>query len=149
MKQEHLSENELQQFALVQQETDHELAAHVHACAKCAAAISNYRAMFSALSAVEKPVFDFDIEKQVLAQLAVSTTAKSRYSWPALLMYTIAVIIVAIPFFVMSSYFKNLFTGIPDMILYMIIVTTLTIVIFQCGEMLAAYRKKMNVLKFY
>jgi hypothetical protein len=149
MKQEHLSENELQQFALERQETDHEMAAHVHACAKCTTAIANYRVMFSALSTVEKPVFEFDIEKQVMAQLPVSTTAKSRFSWSSLLLCTIAVIIVAIPLFVMRSSFKELFSGIPDMILYLIVVTTLTIVIFQCSEMLTFYRKKMNVLKFY
>jgi anti-sigma factor RsiW len=149
MKQEHLSENELQQFALEQQEANSELAAHVHECAKCSTAIANYQAMFAALSSMEKPVFDFDPEKQVLAQLPVSTTAKSGFPWSLLLLSTIAVTIIAITLFVMRSSFKNLFKGIPEMMLYIMVVTTLTIIIFQCREMLASYQKKMNLLRSY
>ena len=76
MKQQHLSENELQQFALEQQPPDPKLAAHVHHCANCAAAIANYRAMFSALSTMENPAFNFALEKQVLARLYYSSAGK-------------------------------------------------------------------------
>lgn len=149
MKQEHLSENELQQFVLEQPEADHELAAHVHACVNCAAAVTNYRAMFTALSNMEKPVFNFDLEKQVLAQLPVSTTAKSGFPWSLLVISTIAVAILVIPIFVMRSFFINLFRSIPELVLYLIVTTVLTIVIFQCRELLASYRKKMRVLNYY
>jgi anti-sigma factor RsiW len=149
MKQEHLSENELQQVALEQQETDYEGAAHVQECATCATAIANYRTMFAALSTMEKPVFNFDIKKQVLAQLPVSTTGKSRFPWSLLLLSAIVAAILAITLFVMSSFFKNLFKGIPEMILYIMVVTTVTIIIFQCREMLLSYREKMRRLNFY
>jgi anti-sigma factor RsiW len=149
MNQEHLSENELQQFALVQPETDHEMAAHVHACAKCAAAVANYRAMFAALSTMEKPVFSFDLENLIMGKLPVTTTRKTGFPWPMLGISIISVAIAATPIFIMSSFFINLFRSIPSLILYLIVTTALTIVIFQCRELLASYRKKMRLLNSY
>jgi anti-sigma factor RsiW len=149
MNQEHLPENDLQQFALAQPETFPELAAHVHTCVTCAAAVANYRAMFAALSTMEKPVFNFDLEKQVLAQLPVSTTAKRGFPWPLLLLGVIVVAILGITLFVMKSSFKNLFRNVPGPVLYLLVTTALTIVIFQCRELVASYREKMRLLNFY
>ena len=150
MKQEHLSENELQQFVLDQQQADHELAAHVDTCTKCAAAIANYRAIFSALNALEIPVFNFDPGKLVLAQLPVSTTTKkSSFPWSLLLLSTIVVTILAITLFALNNFFINLFGNIPSLIFYLIITTALIIVILQCRELLVSYREKMRVLNFY
>lgn len=149
MKQEHLSENELQQFALEQPEADHELATHVYACATCAAAVANYRAMFAALSTMEKPAFNFDLEKQVLAALPISTTPKAGFPWSLLVISTIAVALLAIPFFVMNSFFINLFRTIPAFILYLMVAIAFSIVILQCREILASYREKMRLLNLY
>lgn len=148
MKPEHLSEYELQQVALGLRTTDPTLAAHASECAVCAAAIASYQAMFAAISAMEKPAFAIDIETQILAKLPVVTPAKRRFSW-WLLPGVAAAGILGITLWVMSSYFKALFGGVDRMMLYLLVVTVLTITLLQCREMLVIYRKKMNLLKFY
>jgi anti-sigma factor RsiW len=148
MKQEHLSEIELQQLALEPFQTNHELAAHVHECAKCATDVSNYRAMFSALSTAEKPVFDFDIEKQVMAQLPVPTTRKTSFPWAVAAIIVIS-LAVSITVFNIDGFFASLFGSIPSPVIYLIVTTALTIVIFQCRELVASYRQKMRQLNFY
>lgn len=148
MKQEHLTENELQQFALEPLEADNEQATHVAECAKCSAAIANYRAMFSALSTIEKPAFNFDPEKQIMAELSVSPTRKTGFPWFAIGISAISAAMVAIPLFIMRNYFMNIFS-IPAPVIYLVVATTLTIIIFQCRELLSSYRQKMRLLNYY
>ena len=148
MTQEHLSENELQQFAMEQQEADLEQAAHIAACATCSAAIANYRTMFAALTTLEKPVFNFDVEKQIMAELSVSTTRKTGYPWTTIGIGAFSVATVAIAIFKMKSYFTNMFS-IPAPVLYLVTATALTIVIFQCRELITNYRQKMRLLNYY
>lgn len=149
MKQEHLTENELQQFVLEPQEANPEQAAHVAECAKCAAAIANYRLMFPALSTMEKPVFNFDAEKLVMATLPVSTTRKTGYPWFSIGISAASAAMVAIPLFIMRNYYTNMFTSIPATVIYLVAATTLTIIIFQCRELLTSYRQKMRLLNYY
>ena len=148
MKQDHLTENELQQLALEQQ-ADPEQAAHIADCAKCATAVANYRVMFPALSTMEKHAFNFDLEKQVMAALAVSTTRKTGFPWFAIGISVSSVAIVAIVAFMMRKYFTNMFTSISAPVIYLVAATTLTIIIFQCRELLISYRQKMRLLNYY
>lgn len=147
MKQEHLSENELQQFASGHQGTDLELAAHVHECAKCAMAIANYRTMFSALNTMEKPVVDFTIE-QIMAALPDPIKEKKAFPWLVFAISTISSAIVVITVFKISGVY-NLFRNMQGPVLYLIISTTLTIVVLQLRELFSSYREKMRQLNFY
>ena len=149
MKQEHLTENELQQFVLEPQEAGPEHAAHVADCAKCAAVIANYRVMFAALSSMEKPAFSFDPDKQIMAKLSVSSTRKTGFPWFAIGISAASTAMVAIPLFIMRNYFTNMFTSIPAPVIYLVAATTLTIIIFQCRELFSSYRQKMQLLKYY
>jgi hypothetical protein len=149
MKQEHLTENELQQFVLEPQEAGAEQAAHVAECAKCTAVIANYRVMFTALGTMEKPAFNFDLEKQVMAKLSVSPIRKTGFPWLSIGISAAAVAMVAVPFFIMRNYFTNMFTSISAPVIYLVAATTLTIIIFQCRELLTSYRQKMRLLNYY
>jgi hypothetical protein len=148
MKQEHLTENELQQYALQQHEADHQLAAHIMSCAKCSAIIANYQVMFSALSTMEKPVLHFDIEQQIMAALSVSPKRKRSISWPTIGLIIILITLVAIPGLIFRHYFSNIFS-ISAPVLYLVVTTALTIVIFQCRELLTSYRQKMRLLNYH
>lgn len=147
MTQEHLTEYEVQQYAM-EQKADHEQAAHIAECAICSVAIANYRTMFTALSTLEKPVFNFDIEKQLMAELAVSTTRKKRFPYTAVGISALSVATVAIAIFKLRSYFTNMFS-IPAPVLYLVATTALTIAIFQCRELITNYRQKMRLLNYY
>lgn len=148
MKQEHLLENELQQFALGLEVNNQELAAHVHECAKCTMAVANYRSMFSALTTMEKPVLNVDLE-QIMAALPVITAEKKQFPWLVLWVSLIPVAVTVIPVFKMKSFFSNLFGNISGPVFYLIITTALTILIFQLRELYTSYREKMRLLNFY
>lgn len=149
MNQEHLSENELQQWALGQNASDQQLAAHIQACPACAAAAANYQALFSALHAIEKPAFKLDIDTQIMAHLPVATTTRSAFPWLQLLLGAAAVAVLTITVLVMSSYLKEVFQGMDTMIFSLLMVVALTIALFQCREIWITHRRKMNQLKFY
>lgn len=149
MNKRHLSEEELQQLALDPQHADPTWAAHIHNCPECSAAIANYRVIFSSLKTMEKPVFNFDVEKIVMAQLPAAKPSRQGAPWYSILMAMAAGIVFAIPLLVMNRFLIQLLKGIPVIILDIIIITALGIVIFQCGEILASYRKKMRLLNFY
>lgn len=149
MKQEHLSDDELQQLALEQEVPGQQWEAHIQQCAKCATAIADYRAMFAALSAMEKPVLNLDMERQILSKLPVVTTAKRPASHLPMWLGIAAITMAGITVWVMGNYFKELLKGVDSMMLCLLVATAITITVLQCREMLATYRKKMELLKFY
>ncbi|HEY8898145.1 MAG TPA: hypothetical protein VIM79_25135 [Niastella sp.] len=149
MKQEHLTENELQQFVLEPLEAGPQQAAHVAECTKCAAVVANYRLMFTALNTMEKPAFNFDLEKQIMAALSVSPTRKNGFPWFAIGISAVSAAMVAIPLYIMRNYFTHMFTSIPAPVVYLVAATTLTIIIFQCRELFSSYRQKTRLLNYY
>ena len=69
MNQEHLSELEIQQFALDKSHCEKRITAHMASCDICSARAANYELMFSVVSVDPKPAFDFDLSAAVLARL--------------------------------------------------------------------------------
>ncbi|BAV07585.1 hypothetical protein SAMN05421788_10964 [Filimonas lacunae] len=156
MKQEHLTDKELQEWALGQAAMHGQQAAHVQACARCTAAVANYQALFSAIHAMEKPALEVDMAALVMAHLPVATSqqsveaaAKRAFPRLQLLLAVAAITVVIVTLLVMSSYFKGLLQGVDHMLFSLLVVTVLTITLFQCRELWVLHRKKMNQLKFY
>jgi hypothetical protein len=146
MTTEHLSEQEVQQYALDRSCCGKKLAEHVEACAYCQANAEAYLQLFSVIHEQPKPFFGFDLSSLVLQQLP---NAKSKFSLNGFLIYLLvfaSISVIAVPFYLFRKNLSNMFTGVLPMTIYLILISALTILVFQSFEMYRKYQKQMNIL---
>jgi hypothetical protein len=146
MTTKHLSESEIQQYALDKAGCEAAIAAHVETCKDCRDAIAGYQLLFSTLSEQSKPAFDFDLRGLVLPQLSPAKTKTDVFLVCFFAFLVLAAI--GIPVYLFRKYLSELFAGILPMTMYLILVTAVIILIFQGIEMFKKYQKQMDVLNF-
>ena len=149
MKSVHLSEEEIQQYALDKSACDALITAHTSCCPECRARIANYEVLFSALKQAPQPSFDFNLAELVVTQLPKMKSALSRDNF---LVYAFAMALVAITgttLFYFWSYIQSLFTSIAPLLIYLSITTFITLATILGLEMYKTYKKKMRALEFY
>ncbi len=121
---EHLSDIEVQQFAVGEAMSDKDLTEHLDQCAHCSGRAALYREIAIVIAATPELVFDFDLAQAVLAKLPVR---KPRHS-PALILGAIAIMSILTCIF--TFYYLN--TGLLNGILSNQGATTYAIVL-TCG----------------
>lgn len=146
MNKDHLSEEEIQQYALGTVTLNAK--EHIGSCAICEAKAANYRLIFLAMDQLPQPAFDFDVASLILAQLPQpETTVAGDERWFYLLIFA-ALASIGIPVYVYRLYFFKMFTGILPAALYLVILVTVFILVFQGVEMFRKYQKQLNVLNY-
>lgn len=149
MIEKHPSEAELQEFALDPGKSGQKIAPHIRLCQSCQAEIENYKQLFTGMKDQEKPVFDFALADLVLAQ--IKPTAKSL-PFDKLLVYLISLVaflFTGTVFYIFRKSFSELFAGVAQLFLYLIITTAISILFFQLIDIYRVYQKKWRVLEFY
>jgi len=147
MKNKHLLDTDIQQYIL--RESDHEMHVieHLQECRRCKAKTEMYRRLFFALKAQPKPEFNFDLSEAVLSKLT-----PSKFSLTFLLVYLLAgagFTCIAFVFYLFREYVAVLFSGFSATLLFLMLATTLAILIFQSIDLIRKYDHKMEELDFY
>jgi hypothetical protein len=145
----HLTDDDIQQYALDGSNCEPEIIVHLQSCEACKARVATYQLLFSAIKEQPEPAFDFDFAGLVLAQLPA---VKSRSSQDNILVYLfllVTVILTGTLVYLFREYLTDLFTGITSLLLYLIATTVITILSLLCIDMYKSYQKKMNALDFY
>src|SRR5258708_36277291 len=75
---DHLSETELQQYALEGENSPEGIRGHIKACEQCAVKATNYRMIFKEVSRAPLPAVDADMAAQVLAKLGELSVRPER-----------------------------------------------------------------------
>jgi len=149
MKSVHLSEEEIQHYALDKSACDTLIKAHVNCCADCKARIADYEVLFIALKKVPQPSFDFNLAELVVPQLPKIKPAPSRDNF---FVYAFALAIAALTgtsLFYFRSYIGTLFASITPLLIYLTVTTIITLATILGVEMYKTYKKKMRALEFY
>lgn len=146
MTTKHLSEEEIQQYALDKSCFGKDISEHVQSCAVCHANVEAYLQLFPAIHEQPKPVFNFDLSNLVLRQLPESRTRFSLNSIFVLLTVFAATCSICIPVYLFRKYLTAVFSGALSMTMYLIIITSIAILIFQSMEMYRKYQKQISIL---
>src|SRR5882724_5041351 len=103
MNTHHLSEEEIQQYALGQ--TNLNMMEHIDSCALCEAKTANYHLIFSEIDQLPKLAFDFDVASLVIARLPEPKIALvGGERWLYLLVFA-ALASITIPVYLYRAYF--------------------------------------------
>ncbi|SHN33564.1 hypothetical protein [Mucilaginibacter sp. OK098] len=146
MNNDHLSEAEIQEYALGTAGLNTK--EHIGSCAICEAKAANYRLIFSAMDQLPQPAFDFDVTSLMLAQLPQPETSPDRDERRFYLLIFGALASISIPVYVYRVYFFKMFSGILPAAMYLVILVTVFILVFQGIEMFRKYRKQLNILNY-
>ncbi|HXB42572.1 MAG TPA: hypothetical protein VNV85_00870 [Puia sp.] len=146
MTTKHLSETEMQQYALDKSGCGTEIEEHMQSCAMCRAEAQAYQQIFTSIGEQPKAVFGFDLSTLVLQQIVRN---ESKFSINGLFIYILVFVALsasAVAAYLFRKYLVNMFTGILPMTMYLILITALGILIFQSFEMYRKYQKQMSIL---
>ncbi len=147
MIKNHLSEIDLQQYALSPAESEPDLISHISICSSCKQKAETYQQLFSAIEQQAAPFFDFDLENIVLSQIAPNRRVSNSVFYVWLLILPAGLFISVLGWF-FGDYLVNLITAISSMALYLLLTITATFLSFQAFDMYKKYRKQMDALNY-
>lgn len=147
MINEHVSDSDLQLYALTPDAVQEKTAGHIEHCDHCMAAVSIYQFIAGEIKEAPKPSFDFDLGSLVLQQLPLRESTSSRGSFLIWAWICISMLIIA-PMYIFQANLAELFKGISVFVIYSLAAATLIILGFSIFEMYRKYQNKMNILNF-
>ncbi len=145
MIKNHLSDMNLQQYALNPADIEPDLISHISICNSCKQKAETYQQLFSAIEQQATPFFDFDLQNFVLSQIAPRRRVSNSgfYVW---LLILPAGLFISVSGWFFGDYLVNLITGISSMTLYLLLTITATFLSFQAFDMYIKYQKQMDAL---
>lgn len=138
MKTNHLSEDEIQRYALSEHSRSTQNIQHMEQCQQCRSAALTYQLLFEELKQQAAPVFDFDLADQVLSQLPAPKT-KPVFSLD-LLFAVLAFVVLA------AGLIAYLSAGISSLLNWLIIITFGMLAAGLLADQFASHKKKMHTL---
>lgn len=148
MKNNHLSEAEIQEYA--SGDPDGKVTIdHLVSCEHCRAKVDAYRLLFSGIRQQPRPGFDFDLSALVLAQLPQPRQESASKDFSVLRLILIAISILGITIYLIRQNLSILFADISAISIYIILATTLSIILIKILGMYKKYQKQMRSLNFH
>lgn len=150
MNTKHLTDDELQQYALNSEECESTIAEHVHFCEDCKAAVETYRLLFTGIGEQEVPAFDFDLSELLVKQLHPSPKTKLLPEDFFIYLFSFAMIIITgTMLYLFRGYMIELFSGAGNFAVYLTLASVAVLLIFLCIDQYKMYQQKMKALDLY
>ncbi|HEX6846038.1 MAG TPA: hypothetical protein VF144_03615 [Chitinophagaceae bacterium] len=146
MVTKHLTDDEVQQYAVDELNCERRIAEHIHFCGECRMKAEVYRLMVTGIKQQPSPAFDFDLSATVLNQLpmAIRKTSNDRLlTW--IIIFICAGLLGGVLYF-FRNYLDNMFKGVPSISIYLMGVSALTVISWMFVEMYKKYQKEMRIL---
>lgn len=145
----HLTDDEIQLYALDDQACGIKIIEHVKSCSQCKARVEAYQLLFTRIKQQPEPSFNFDLSALVLAQLPSSRAVRWESNLAFYLFIFSGIVLMGSVFYIFRGYMITFFAGIASLAIYLILSTVLTILIALCFDMYRNHQKKMTSLDFY
>ena len=148
MVTKHLTDDEVQQYALGMSNSDERIIGHIHFCDECRAKADVYQVMIAGIKQQPRGAFDFNLSEVVLQQLPspVEQTSDRVLLW-VLICIGLGFMGAALYYFEGSLIF--LFKGIAAIFIYLIIISAVTVFTWVFIDMYKKYSKEMKLLDSY
>ncbi|HEU4860899.1 MAG TPA: hypothetical protein VFT15_13730 [Chitinophagaceae bacterium] len=148
MVTKHLTDEEVQQYVVDKQHCEMKIVEHMHLCGECKSKAEIYESLITGIKQQPQRTFNFDLSKLVVQQLpSPKEKASERLLFRLLLFIGVAVIGTGVYFF--EGSFIYLFKGVGAILIYLIIITALTVCIGLFIDMYKKYNNEMKLLDSY
>jgi hypothetical protein len=148
MTDEHISDNNIQQYVLDKLNCMNDIIEHVDMCASCKAKADTYQLLFSAMKHQSKPTFEFDLTGLVLSGITDHEPTNSKAASFTWVIALIGVCSICVTGYLFGQYLINMFLSISAIALYLLFTAAITLICFQAVEMIKRYKRKIGKLDF-
>ena len=146
----HLTDDELQQYALNSADRDSTIAEHVYFCEDCKTAVEMYRLLFTGISEQEVPAFDFNLSELVLKQLQPQPKTKLLPEDFFIYLFTfLTIILTGAMLYFFRGYMIELFNGAGNFTVYLTVASVAVLLIFLCIDQYKTYQQKIKALDLF
>jgi hypothetical protein len=147
MVTKHLTDDEVQQYAVDKSNCEKRISEHIHVCEECRSKVEIYQLLITGIKQQPQPAFDFDLSKMVLQQLPSSKTSIANNNALIWIFCFMGLAFLGGAIYLFISYF-DLFEGIKTIFIYLIAITAITVLVYLIIDMYKKYQKEMKVLDF-
>jgi len=148
MVTKHLTDDEVQQYAIDKLNCEKRIVEHIHVCEKCRSKVEVYQLLITGIKQQSQPAFDFDLSKMVLQQLPSPKTSIANDNALIWIFGFMAIAFLGGAIYFFQSYF-DLFEGIKIIFIYLIVITAVTVLAYLFIDMYKKYKHGMKVLDLY
>jgi len=148
MVTKHLTDDEVQQYAVDKLTCEKRIAEHIHFCEECKTKVEVYQLLITEIKQQPQPAFDFDLSKMVLQQLPSPKTTIANDKALILIFGFMGIAFLGGAIYLFQSYF-DLFEGIKTIFIYLIAITAITVLVYSLIDLYKKYQKEMKVLDLY
>ena len=145
----HLTEEEIQQYAMDKSKCEADTLEHVHLCEECKTQATVYEVLFASIKKQPGHVFDFDLSALVLSKLPETKSGLQPDSFLIYLLVLVVIFLTGALFYIFRRDLPGLFAGITPLLTYLILTAVVTVLVVLGIDMYKNYQKKMTTLDFY
>lgn len=139
----HLSESEVQQYAVDNKNVKPAVSQHMQICKLCRSKATSYETLFRSLAEIPRPVFDFDVSELVAEHI---TPPKPLFPWMTTIAVIMTTVLISVALISFKSYLPKLFTDLSLNLFYLILLPTVAALIIQGFSLFKEHKKQMNTL---
>ncbi|GAB2982530.1 hypothetical protein GCM10027049_18980 [Mucilaginibacter puniceus] len=144
----HLSDTDIQNYALQDSECTAAIVTHIEQCAYCQQKAKQYKMLFEKINTQEPSMFEFDVAKLVLPQLKQTPKFSLSISVIYLLVF-IGMVAFGIIFYQFSTSITNILSGTAASVIVTACLITTIVMLLQYIDLFKNYQKKMDLLDSY
>lgn len=148
MRKGHLSEDEIQQYALNASGSEADIIEHVETCKTCKTRLANYRSLFAAIQEQPRPAFEFDVAGHVLSQLQGKTKGSTKMDWPLYLVISVVFSLIGVPLYWLRKDIAIMLAGMLPITIGLVTISGILILMFQCIDLFKKYKRRSDALNF-
>jgi hypothetical protein len=164
MTNEHLDDDLIQEYVWNPAGLSQTAYLHITNCEHCKTRATNYKTLFSQVTDLPKPSFQFDLSQVVMNKIAVSDSAPvitpiqadnvqkqipdKKGLWSIWSLGIISIALFAIILYFLRDYLSDLIYGLSSVITILVIIPMLLIAGFLVYEEYRKYDKQINTLDF-
>ena len=144
----HLTDDEVQQYAIDKSNCEKRISEHIHLCEECRSKVEVYQLLITGIRQQSQPAFNFNLSELVVQQLPLpkEKTNDRLLLW---VLVFIGIGFIGTIFYYFEGSFIYLFSGIATIFIYLMIVTALTVIAGLLITMYKKYDTEMKLLDSY
>lgn len=148
MKNIHLNDYDIQQFAFDPSECKTDIIEHMSSCSLCKNRVDSYLALSKSIKNLPEPKLEFDVSNRVLRQLEATSAKQSILNYFIYFLTTLSIIIAISPLFYFREFFVDLFKSNSAISTSFIISIAFLISLIMTIDMIRSYNKKISMLNY-
>jgi hypothetical protein len=144
MMNEHLSDEQIQEFVLDPSASAPAISEHAQLCALCRTKVEAYQVMITAIEEQPVPAFDFDISEAVLANIALQK--RNGRNWWLFILIAAGISVSGVAVYLFWKDIAGIFQGLSTFFIYLMALTGLLILMAVVIDMLKTYKTKLKII---